>query len=143
MLKDHRESQMDHLPVPQVSMKHPVDKLHFYLYGLVDVFDGTSEHNQWTWSSFPTATLIFDEGVSRRSISESALAMRGRSILDGSFMIDNALLSAKQLLIETLGQPDEIIGSAIREFYETEMSALVRLRSSKLRDIYQLDVVNE
>ena len=58
-------------------------------------------------------------------------------------MIDNALLSAKQTLFGATGKPDEVIRSVIREFYETETSALVRFKSSKLRDIYQLDVVNE
>ena len=102
-----------------------------------------SEHNQWTWSLLPRASLILDGGIGLRSISENALAVRGPSTRDRSFMIDDSLLSAKQLLVKATGKPDEVIRNAIRDFYETEMSALVRLKSSKLRDIYQLDLVNE
>ena len=102
-----------------------------------------SEHNQWTWSLLPRATLILDGGIGLRSISESALALSGPSTWDRSSMIDDALLSAKQLVVKATGKPDGAIRSAIRDFYETEMSSLVRLKSSKLRDIYQLDVVNE
>ena len=58
-------------------------------------------------------------------------------------MIDDALLSAKQLLIKAMGNPDEITRHAICDFYENEMSVLVRLKSSKLRNVFQVDIVNE
>lgn len=142
MLKDHLESQIGRLSLSQVSVKHCVDEC-FSLIWSLDVPDGTSEHTRWTWSSLSIVNLTFDGGISQRSVSESALALRGSSTLDRSFMIDDALLSTKQSLIKATGKSDEVIRSAIRDLYETEMSALVRLKSSKLRDIYQLDVVNE
>ena len=58
-------------------------------------------------------------------------------------MINDALLSAKHLLIKAIGNPDEITRHAICDFYETEMSVLVRLKGSKLRDVFQLDIANE
>ncbi|KAL8793127.1 MAG: hypothetical protein Q9195_004239 [Heterodermia aff. obscurata] len=105
--------------------------------------DGTSEHIQRTSSSSPIATSSFDGEIGWKSTSESALALREPYFLDRSFLIDDALLNAKQYLFKATGEPDEAIRSAIRDFYETEMSALVRLGSSKLRDIFQLDVVND
>ena len=78
-----------------------------------------------------------------RRVSFANRSISRTSTRSSSDMNDDALISAKQLLTEATERPGQDINGAIRAFYEKSMSTLIRRKSLRLRNTYQLDAVHE